>query len=104
MTLNGVLALILRYFTEFVHNVVVKQLLDLPRFQNLLLIVYAYPTGILSMNPPMAVEFSCSQTDRQRAIKQYVLPPVAVAVQGRSSGSDEPQPLPRHASHQNRHL
>jgi len=32
MTLNGVMALILRYFTEFV-----KQL---PRFQNLLLIVY----------------------------------------------------------------
>jgi len=38
MTLNGVMALILRYFTEFVYDVVVKQL---PRFQNnLLLIVY----------------------------------------------------------------
>jgi len=37
MTLNGVIALILRYFTEFVYDVVVKQL---PRFQNLLLIVY----------------------------------------------------------------
>ena len=39
MTLNGVLALILRYFTEFriLYDVVVKQL---PRFQNLLLIVY----------------------------------------------------------------
>ena len=34
MTLNGVMALILRYFTEFVYDVVVKQL---PRFQNLLL-------------------------------------------------------------------
>jgi len=29
MTLNGVMALILRYFTEFVHAVVVKQLLGL---------------------------------------------------------------------------
>ena len=27
MTLNGVMALILRYFTEFVYNVVLKQLL-----------------------------------------------------------------------------
>jgi len=40
MTLNGVMALVLRYFTEFVYDVVVKQLLGLPRFQNLLLIVY----------------------------------------------------------------
>jgi len=30
----------LHYFTEFVYDVVVKQLLGLPRFQNLLLIVY----------------------------------------------------------------
>jgi len=37
MTFNGVVAPILRYFTEFVYDVVVKQLL--PRFQNLLLIV-----------------------------------------------------------------
>jgi len=36
MTLNDVMALILRYFTEFVY-IVIKQL---PRFQNLLLIVY----------------------------------------------------------------
>ena len=40
MTLNGEMALILHYFTEFVYDVVVKQLLGLPRFQNLLLIVY----------------------------------------------------------------
>ena len=39
MNLNGVLVLILRYFTEFVYDVVVKQLLGLPRFQNLLLVV-----------------------------------------------------------------
>jgi len=32
MTLNGVMAVILRYFTEFVYDVVVKQL---PRFQHL---------------------------------------------------------------------
>ena len=38
MTLNSVMALILRYFTEFMYSVVVKQL---PLFQNLLLIVYA---------------------------------------------------------------
>ena len=37
MTLNGVIDLIFRYFTEFVYNVVVKQL---PRFQKLPLIVY----------------------------------------------------------------
>jgi len=39
MTLNGVMAVTLRYFTELVYDVVVKQL-GLPRFQNLLLIVY----------------------------------------------------------------
>ena len=38
MTLNGEMALILHYFTEFVYDVVVKQLLGLPGFQNLLLI------------------------------------------------------------------
>jgi len=39
MTLNGVIALPLRYFTEFVYNVVVKQL-GLRRFQNILLLLY----------------------------------------------------------------
>jgi len=37
MTLNGVMAVILRYFTKAVYDVIVKQLF---RFQNLLLIVY----------------------------------------------------------------
>jgi len=37
MTLNGVMALILRYFTECMYDVIVKQLLW---FQDLLLIVY----------------------------------------------------------------
>jgi len=36
MTLYGVMAIILRYFTEIVYDVIVKQL---HRFQNLLLIV-----------------------------------------------------------------
>ena len=54
MTLNGdmafilpnlVMALILHYFTEFVYNVV-KQLLGLSRFQNLLLIVYDHTNTI----------------------------------------------------------
>ena len=40
MTLRGEMAFILHYFTEFVYDVVVEQLLGLPRFQNLLLIVY----------------------------------------------------------------
>jgi len=40
MTLNGEMAFILHYFTEFVYDVVVQQLLVLPRFQNILLIVY----------------------------------------------------------------
>jgi len=45
MTLSAEVALILHYFTEFVYDVViklllVKLLLGLPRFQNLLLIVY----------------------------------------------------------------
>ena len=39
MTLNDAMAL-LRYFTELTHNVVLKQLLGLPPFQNLHLIVY----------------------------------------------------------------
>ena len=39
MTLNDAMAL-LRYFTEFTYNVVLKQLLGLPPFQSLLLIVY----------------------------------------------------------------
>jgi len=39
MTLNGEMAL-LRYFTEFTYNVVLKQLLGLHPFQNLHLIAY----------------------------------------------------------------
>jgi len=49
MTLNGVMALIFRYFTEFVYDVVVKQLLGLPRFQNLLLRVYDHINTICAI-------------------------------------------------------
>ena len=38
MTLNGETAVIFHYFTECVYDVVVKQLLGLPGFQNLLLV------------------------------------------------------------------
>ena len=41
------MAVILRYFTDFVYDVVVKRLLSLPRFQNLLLIVYDHIIGNL---------------------------------------------------------
>ena len=47
MTLNGVMALILRYFTKFVYDVIVKQLL--PLFQNLLLIVYDHINTICAI-------------------------------------------------------
>jgi len=41
-----VMAVILRYFTEFVYDVVVKQL---PRFQNLLLIAYDHINAICTI-------------------------------------------------------
>jgi len=40
MILIGEMAFILRYFMEFVYDDFVKQLLVLPQFQNILLIVY----------------------------------------------------------------
>jgi len=46
MTLNGVMALILHDFTEFVYDVVVKQL---PRFQTLLLMVYDHNNTICAI-------------------------------------------------------
>jgi len=47
MTLNGVMALILRYFTEFLYDVVVKQLLH--QLKNLLLIVYGHINTIFAI-------------------------------------------------------
>jgi len=49
MALNGVMALILCYFTEFVYNVILQQLLGLSRFQNLLLIVYDHINTICAI-------------------------------------------------------
>ena len=49
MTLNGEMALILHYFSEFVYDVVVKLLLVLPRFQNILLIVYDHINTIVPL-------------------------------------------------------
>jgi len=49
MTLNGVMVVILRYFTEFVYDVVVKQLLGLPRLQNLIMVVYDHINTICAI-------------------------------------------------------
>ena len=48
MTLNGAMAL-LRYFTEFTYNVVLKQLLGMHPFQNLLMIVYDHINAICAI-------------------------------------------------------
>ena len=49
MTLNGEMAIILHYFTEFVYDVVVKHLLGLLQFQNQLLIVYDHINTICAI-------------------------------------------------------
>jgi len=49
MTLNDVMTVILRYFTEFLYNVVLKQLLGLPRFPNLLLIACDHINAICAI-------------------------------------------------------
>jgi len=46
MTLNGIMTVILHYFSEFVYDFLVKQL---PRFQNLLLIVYDHINTIAQL-------------------------------------------------------
>jgi len=56
MTLNGLVALTLRYFTKFVYYVVVKQLLGLRRFQNLLLIAYNHISMICEIIQPLFVQ------------------------------------------------
>jgi len=70
MTLNGIMAVILRYFTEFMYDVVVKQL---SQFQNLLLTVYDHINTIcaiiqrlLGQNKPIA------RFDGRRCIADYV--------------------------------
>jgi len=49
VTLNGVMSLILLYFTDIVYDVVVKRLLGLTRFQNLLMIVYDHINAICAI-------------------------------------------------------
>jgi len=44
------MALILHYFTEFVYDVVVKELLGLPLFQNQLLIAYDHINTICTIS------------------------------------------------------
>jgi len=55
MILNGEMALILHYFTEFVYDVVVKQFLVLPRFQSILLIVYEIMTILMPSAPLFSI-------------------------------------------------
>jgi len=50
MPLNGEMALISRYFTEFVYSVVLKEVFGLPRFQNLLSIVYDHINTICAIS------------------------------------------------------
>jgi len=50
MTLNSKMALSLHYFTDFVYDVFVKQLLGLPWFHNLLLIVYDHINTICAIS------------------------------------------------------
>jgi len=56
MTLNGVMAVILRYFTELVYDIIVKQL---PRFHNPLLIVLT----ILKRSAQLFSDYLGKQTD-----------------------------------------
>ena len=53
MTLNGLMAVILCYFTELMCDVVVKQL---PGFQNLLLIVYDHIKTISAITQETVVK------------------------------------------------
>ena len=73
MTLNGVMALLLRYFTEFVYNVVLKQLLGLPipRFQNLLLIVYDHINTICAIIQRVFGQNNRTQQPRVQSVVAY---------------------------------
>ena len=71
MTLNGVIALILRYFTEFVYNVFLKQLLSLPRFQNLLLIVYDHINTICAIIQRVFGQIKRRQYPRLQTVVAY---------------------------------
>jgi len=69
------MALILHYFTEFVYDVVVKQLLDLPRFQNLLLIIYDHINTICAISQRLFRQNNkalITQCDGRRCIDDWV--------------------------------
>jgi len=68
MTLNAEMALILHYFTEFVYDVVVKQLLVLPRFHNMLLIVYDHINTIC----PLIQHYLC-KTNSDNSVWWYAM-------------------------------
>ena len=71
MTLNGVVALILRHFTEFVYNVVLKQLLGLHPFQNLLLIVYNHIITICAIIQRLFGQNNRRQQPRVQSVVAY---------------------------------
>ena len=66
MTFNGEMTFLLRYFTEFVYDVVVTQLLGLPRFQNLLLIVYDHINTICAIIQRLSVCLYVSVSAKRR--------------------------------------
>jgi len=66
MTLNGEMALILHYFTEFVYDVVVKQLLVLPRFQDILLILYDHINTICPL-----IQHYLGKTNSDNSVSSY---------------------------------
>jgi len=73
MTLNGEMALILHYFTEFVYDVVVKHMLGLPRFQNLLWIVYDHINTICAIIQRLFRQNKLiTRFDGRRCIHDYV--------------------------------
>ena len=63
MTFIVEMALILHYFTEFVYDVVVKQLLGLPQFQNLLLIVYDHINTLC-----LLIQYYLSKTNSDNSV------------------------------------
>jgi len=74
VTLNGEMALILHYFTEFVYDVVVKPLLGLPRFQNLLwYIVYDHINTICAISQRLFRQNTLiTRCDGRRCIDDWV--------------------------------
>ena len=70
------MALILHYFAEFVYDVVVKQLLGLPWFQNRLLIVYDLINTKVGPEPWSAPspDWNCQWGPYPRHVRASMLP------------------------------